>query len=37
VLVDATTTVDEMIHLIALHALSTRVGLVPFEAALADQ
>ena len=29
VLVDCCTTVDEMIHNIALHALSTRVKLVP--------
>jgi len=34
VLVDATTTTDEMIHNIALHALSTRVTLAPTELAL---
>ena len=31
-LVDACTTVDEMLHNIALHALSTRVALKPVEA-----
>jgi len=35
VLVDATTTTDEMIHNIALHALSTRVALIPTAQALA--
>lgn len=35
VLPDCCTTVDEMLHLIALHALSTRVALVPSDAALA--
>lgn len=34
VLPDACTTVSEMLHLIALHALSTRVKLVPSDAAL---
>jgi nicotinamidase-related amidase len=34
VLVDCCTTVDEMIHDIALHALSTRVKLVPSSEAL---
>jgi nicotinamidase-related amidase len=34
VLVDLTTTVDEMLHQIALHALSTRVSLVPSDAVL---
>lgn len=34
VLTDCTTTVSEMLHLIALHALSTRVKLVPAQAAL---
>lgn len=34
VLVDCCTTVDEMIHGIALHALSTRVTLAPWEVAL---
>ncbi|GAM58985.1 isochorismatase [Vibrio ishigakensis] len=33
VLVDATTTVDEMLHNIALHALSSRVPLVTKEQA----
>lgn len=32
VLIDCCTTVDEMIHMIALHALSTRVTLAPAEA-----
>jgi nicotinamidase-related amidase len=36
VLVDCTTTVSEMLHLIALHALSTRVELLTAEAALAS-
>jgi len=31
VLADATTTVSEMLHLIALHALSTRVQLLPVD------
>lgn len=34
VLVDCCTTVDEMIHNIALHAVSTRVALVPLAEAL---
>ena len=34
VLPDLCTTVDEMLHLIALHALSTRVALTPAEVAL---
>jgi nicotinamidase-related amidase len=36
VLTDCATTVSEMIHLIALHALSTRVELAPSEAAFAS-
>lgn len=35
VLIDTCTTVDEMLHQIALHALSTRVALAPAEVALA--
>jgi len=34
-LVDCTTTVSEMLHLIALHAVSTRVPLMPASAAIA--
>ncbi|MBU0755027.1 MAG: cysteine hydrolase [Planctomycetes bacterium] len=34
ILADCCTTVDEMIHNIALHAVSTRVKLVPFAEAL---
>ena len=34
ILVDCCTTVDEMIHNIALHAVSTRVPLVPLAEAL---
>jgi nicotinamidase-related amidase len=34
ILTDCTTTVSEMLHLIALHAVSTRVELMPAEAAL---
>jgi nicotinamidase-related amidase len=36
ILTDCTTTVSEMIHLIALHAVSTRVRLMPAEAAFAS-
>jgi len=36
VLVDTCTTVDEMIHGIALHGLSTRVALRPWDAALSS-
>ncbi len=36
ILTDGTTTVSEMIHLIALHAVSTRVELLSSEAALAS-
>lgn len=35
VLSDACTTVDQMIHMIALHGLSTRVALTPADEALA--
>ncbi len=34
VLTDACTTVSDMLHAIALHALSTRVNLAPAEQAL---
>jgi nicotinamidase-related amidase len=36
VLTDCTTTVSEMLHLIALHAVSTRVELLPADAAFAS-
>jgi nicotinamidase-related amidase len=34
ILIDCTTTVSEMLHLIALHAVSTRVALMPSSAAM---